>query len=76
RAVAALKLGQEEIDSYVIDLQKDLKLGMERTADESGIHTFEDIEIIDDDQHPLIAITESVKTNHQRKKIERRERKE
>jgi len=67
RAVAALKLGHNEIDSYVIDLKKDLELGMERTADNAGIFTFDDIEIIDDAQHPLIAITESIKKNRENK---------
>ncbi|KZX16711.1 inosine-5'-monophosphate dehydrogenase [Methanobrevibacter cuticularis] len=64
RAVAARNLGCNSIDSYVIDLKKDLELGMEKTADKSGIHTFDDIEIIDDAQHPLIAITESLKQTH------------
>ncbi len=63
RAVASVKLGYDEIDSYVIDLQKDIKIGMERTADTQGIHTFDDINIIDDDQHPLIALTETIKTS-------------
>lgn len=61
RSVAAKKLGCEKIDCYVIELAEDIVLGMEKTADKAGIHTFEDIEIIDDDQHPLIAITESIK---------------
>jgi len=61
RAVAARNLGCNKIDSYVIDLNKDLELGMERTADKAGIHSFDDIEVIDDAQHPLIAITESLK---------------
>jgi IMP dehydrogenase len=33
---------------------------MEKTADKAGIYTFDDIEIIDDDKHPLIALTESM----------------
>ena len=41
---------------------------MEKTADKAGIHTFDDIEIIDDDQHPLIAITESIKDNMNKNK--------
>lgn len=60
RSVAAKKLGCEKVDCYVIDLGQDIKLGMEKTADKAGIKTFDDIEIIDDDQHPLIAITESI----------------
>lgn len=60
RAVASKQMGCKTVDSYVIDLGQDIKLGMEKTADNSGIKTFDDIEIIDDDHHPLIAITESI----------------
>ena len=60
RAVASLQKGYETVDSYVIDLGQDIKLGMEKTADKAGIKTFDDIEIIDDDKHPLIALTESM----------------
>ncbi len=60
RCVAAKKLGCKKIDAYVIDLGQDIKLGMEKTADKAGIRTFEDIKIIDDDKHPLIALTESL----------------
>ena len=60
RAVASKQKGYETVDSYVIDLGQDIKLGMEKTADKAGIKTFEDIEIIDDDKHPLIALTESI----------------
>jgi len=63
RVVAANELGFDYIDAYVIDLNRDLKLGMERTADKMGIYTFEDIEIIDDAQHQLIAITEMQSKN-------------
>ncbi len=58
RTVAALQLGCKEIDSYIIDLHKDMVLGVEKTADMNGIREFKDIEIIDDDHHPLIALTE------------------
>lgn len=60
RAVASSQKGYETVDSYVIDLGQDIKLGMEKTADKAGIRTFDDIEIIDDDKHPLIALTESL----------------
>ena len=60
RAVASSINGYETVDSYVIDLGQDIKLGMEKTADKAGIKTFDDIEIIDDDKHPLIALTESM----------------
>ena len=60
RAVASKQKGYETVDSYVVDLGQDIKLGMEKTADKAGIKTFDDIEIIDDDKHPLIALTESL----------------
>ena len=60
RAVASKQKGYETVDSYVVDLGQDIKLGMEKTADRAGIRTFNDIEIIDDDKHPLIALTESI----------------
>lgn len=60
RAVASTQKGYETVDSYVIDLGQDIKLGIEKTADKAGIRTFKDIEIIDDDKHPLIALTESM----------------
>ncbi|MBI5679669.1 MAG: CBS domain-containing protein [Methanobacterium sp.] len=66
RTVAASKLGYKEIDSYVIELEKDIKLGLEKTADKEGIYTLNDIEIIDDAQHPLIAITGSLRKNKQK----------
>ena len=49
--VAALKLGHEDIDSYVIDMPDDIKLN--ETADKEGIYTYDDI-VIDDAQHPLM----------------------
>jgi IMP dehydrogenase len=61
RTVAARKLGYKEIDSYVIELDRDIRLGLEKTADKNGIFSFDDIEIIDDAQHPLIAITSSMR---------------
>ena len=60
RAVASAQQGYETVDSYVIDLGQDIRLGMEKTANKAGIRTFDDIEIIDDDKHPLIALTESL----------------
>jgi len=67
RTVAALKLGHEEIDSYVIEIDEDLKLGIEKTADKEGIFTYQDIDVIDDAQHPLIALTETLRKEESRK---------
>ena len=66
RAVASKQMGCETVDSYVVDLGQDIKLGMEKTADKAGIKTFDDIKIIDDDKHPLIALTESIQEREAR----------
>ncbi len=68
RTIAALNLGFDEIDSYVIHLNQEIKLGMEKTADLNGIYSFEDIDIIDDAQHPLIALTRSIRKSKMNKK--------
>ena len=40
---------------------------MEKTAEKQGLNSFNDITIIDDDQHPLIAITETIKNAQQKR---------
>ncbi|WP_409200374.1 CBS domain-containing ParB/RepB/Spo0J family partition protein [Methanobrevibacter sp. DSM 116169] len=67
RAIAARKLGCDKIDAYVINIHSDIELGLEKTADDYGVKTFDDIKIIDDAQHPLIAITESIKQSQEKK---------
>ena len=57
RLVASAKMGNTEISAYVIKMDKPIKLGIEKTAEKNGIHSIDDIEIIADAQHPLIAIT-------------------
>ena len=67
RLVAASKMGNDEIDAYVINLSKPITLGLERNAIANGIYSIEDIEIIADAQHPLIAITSSLRDKHSKK---------
>jgi len=57
RLVASTQMGNDEISAYVITLDKPIKLGIEKTAEKNGIYSIDDIEIIADAQHPLIAIT-------------------
>ncbi len=58
RVVAAKRLGIEKIDAYILQVPKDIKLGMEKTAAQSGLRKLEDIEVLDFEKHPLIEITE------------------
>ena len=39
-------------------MPKDIKLGMEKTAAQSGLRRLEDIEVLDFEKHPLIEMTE------------------
>ena len=61
RLVASTKMGNDEILAYVITLDKPIKLGIEKTAEKNGIFTINDIDIITDAQHPLIAMTGSLR---------------
>jgi CBS domain-containing protein len=61
RLVASNQMGCSEIMAYVIKMNKQIKLGIEKTAEKAGIYSLEDIEIISDAQHPLIAITGSLR---------------
>ncbi len=57
RAIAALTLGINELMAHVLELDKDVDLGMERTARDGGLFRLSDIEVIDYAQHPLVEIT-------------------
>lgn len=57
RAVAAKRLGIEELDAYVIDIEEDVELGLEKTAKEMNLRTLDDIRVLDYARHPLVAIT-------------------
>ncbi len=61
RLVASHKMGEDELTANIIHLNKKLKLGVEKTAENNGIFTIDDIEIISDAQHPLIAMTGSLR---------------
>lgn len=60
RAVAAQRLGIEEMDAYIIVLEEDVPLGMERTARDAGLKTLDDIRIMDYAKHPLIEVTQGL----------------
>jgi CBS domain-containing protein len=57
RVIAAMRLGIPELDAYVLSLDRDVELGLERNAHASGLHTLADIEVNDYSQHPLVEIT-------------------
>jgi IMP dehydrogenase len=57
RAVAARSLNLKEIDAYIITMDRDVPLGMERTAENVGLRSLTDIRILESSTHPLIEIT-------------------
>ena len=57
RVMAARQMGIEKLEAYVLKLDKDIDLGLERNARASGLHTLADIDINDFGQHPLVEVT-------------------
>jgi IMP dehydrogenase len=58
RAIAANRLGIDEMDAYVIVVSDDIEeLGLEKTASKSGLEKLEDVEVVDYARHPLIEAT-------------------
>jgi IMP dehydrogenase len=57
RAVAAKRLGITALDAYIIDIDEDIELGLERTANAMNLKTLDDIQVLDYARHPLVAIT-------------------
>ncbi len=58
RVVAARRLGLDKIDAYILEIPKDIPLGMEKSAKNAGLRTLDDIQVLDYAKHPLIEITE------------------
>ncbi|WP_456471471.1 CBS domain-containing ParB/RepB/Spo0J family partition protein [Methanocaldococcus sp.] len=48
RAVAAKRLNIEELDAYIIYIDTDKKLGIEKTAEAMGLKSLDDVKILDD----------------------------
>jgi CBS domain-containing protein len=58
RVLAARQMDIEEMDAYVIVLDRRVELGLERTAEREGLETIQDIEVVDYARHPLVETTE------------------
>ena len=57
RAVAAKRLGIKTLDAYIIELEENIELGMEKTAKAMNLSTLDDIQVLDYARHPLVAVT-------------------
>jgi IMP dehydrogenase len=58
RVLAARQLGVEEMEAYVVVVGEKLELGMQQTAENDGLESLEDIEVVDYARHPLVETTE------------------
>lgn len=54
RVLAAARLDIHDMDAYVIMVEDDVELGMERTAKAEGLESIDDISIVDYARHPLM----------------------
>ncbi|RMF91007.1 MAG: CBS domain-containing protein [Methanobacteriota archaeon] len=59
RALAALRSGIKTLTAYVITVNEDITLGIEKTADRMGIHTLEDLKETEDTFKEIAEIIES-----------------
>jgi len=50
-------LGLKDIDAYIITMDRNIPLGMEKTASDVGLKTLDDIKVLETGTHPLIEIT-------------------
>lgn len=56
RSLAALKMGIEEMDAYIILLSKDIELGLEKTARTMGLRSIEDIKIVEESEKGIVEV--------------------
>lgn len=63
RVMAARQMGIDRLDAYVLKLDQDIELGLERNARASGLNSLHDIEVNDFGQHPLVEITSRLLKN-------------
>jgi IMP dehydrogenase len=54
RAIAAQMLDISELDAYVVYIEADIELGLEKTAHSMNIYTLADVQIDDGPEHSLI----------------------
>jgi predicted transcriptional regulator len=63
RAIAAKRLGIKELEAYIIEVDPNVELGMERTARALNLSSLDDIKVLDYARHPLVALTHRLVKN-------------
>ncbi|WP_049925664.1 CBS pair associated ParBc domain-containing protein [Halopiger goleimassiliensis] len=62
RVLAADRLGIDEMDAYVIVVDREIDLGMAKTAEKEGLERIDDIEVVDYAHHPLVQTTQRLQS--------------
>ena len=57
RALASKQMGVRQFSAFVLEPSRDVELGMERSAEDMGLRTLDDVKIIEGSHHPLVEIT-------------------
>ena len=57
RVLAARQMGVKQFSAVVLEPDREVELGLERTAREMGLRTLDDVKVIDKSHHPLVEIT-------------------
>lgn len=57
RVIAAQRMGRKRLEAYVLKLDRAIELGLERNARAAGLNALDDVEIMDEGQHPLVEVT-------------------
>ncbi len=57
RVMAADKIDIDTMDAYVILVDEEVELGMQKTAEKEGLEGLEDVKVVDYARHPLVETT-------------------
>jgi CBS domain-containing protein len=63
RAIAAKRLGIKDLEAYIIEVDPQVELGIERTARALNLTNLDDIKVLDYARHPLVALTHRLVKN-------------
>ncbi|WP_255169992.1 CBS domain-containing protein [Natrononativus amylolyticus] len=65
RVMAADRLEIDEMDAYVIVIDRKIDLGMARTAEKEDLRTLADVDIVDYARHPLVETTKRLQSGRE-----------
>src|SRR6056297_3255752 len=67
RVLAADRLGIDEMDAYVIVIDREIELGMADTAKKEELEQIDDIDVVDYARHPLVKTTKRLQSDDRAK---------